>query len=234
MKNGIKKSIIALLLPLAVIGSINAQQVRNGQPMAKPMMMMNEQPVPKPLLGMDMSQSMPEKALFKAIKKGETKTISDLIKDKKVNVNTAMPRKGTPLMFAAKMAALNPDMDGKMARVVKVLLKNDANPSLTGPRGMTALMIAAKGGADKTIKALLPNSTIREQTINMDDLQGKNALNYASQAGNEATVKLLLSYKEIRPTPMAAMQAKVKNIKKMIQGKMDKLIKAGKMQMGRM
>ncbi|MGB8367651.1 MAG: ankyrin repeat domain-containing protein [Candidatus Babeliales bacterium] len=221
-KNLSIKTLAIIVLPSLV--AINTQSAQNP---------MNGYPRPKPVAAqLTMQNSAANKTLFQAIQQGDKRTVSALIKEGNVNVN-AMSKKGTPLIAAAKQAAKNPTMDSQMASIVKILLKSDANPSLTGPKGMTALMWAAKGGANKTAKALLPDKNIREQTINMEDDQGNSALYFASKEGNDSTVSLLLSYKEIRPTQMAIMKAKFQNIKNKIQDKMDKLVKEGKIQVKR-
>ena len=198
---------IALLLSIVAIGTMNAANSTTRKPMGQRVAV--------------------NKTLFQAVRDGDRKTVSDLIKKEGANVN-AMSKQGTPLIIAAKGAAANPEMDSKMAKIVRILLRNGADASLTGHRGMTALMIAAQGGADSTVKALLPNKKVREKTINMRDRQGNSALSYASQAGNESTVKLLLSYREIRPSIGAAIQARIEKIREMIREKRDKLIEAGK------
>ena len=200
---------VALLLSIVAIGTMNARR----------------EPVTR--TQMAKTRATANKKLFQAVREGDTRKITDLIKKEGANVN-AMSAKGTPLIVAAKKAA-KPKMDSKMAKVVRTLLGNDANASLKGPGNMTALMLAAQGGADDTVKALLKNKEARK-TINMKNLQGNDALGYASQKGNKKITKLLLSYKEIRPTKKAAMQAKTEKIRDMIQEKRDKLVKAGKLE----
>jgi ankyrin repeat protein len=167
---------------------------------------------------------------FQAIENGQDKIISNLLADRKVDPNVTTKKGVSPLIFAAQQAAKNPTMDPQMANIVKILLKHGANPSLTDPDGKTALIWAAKGGANKTIKALLLDANIREKIINKEDDQGNSALYFASKAGNDSTVDLLLGYKEIRPTQMTAKKAKFPNIHNKIQERISKLVKEGKIQ----
>lgn len=206
----IKTLTVALLLSIVAIGRMNAR---------------TEPVTLKRRLQTVTLQTVANKKLFQAVREGETRTITNLIKKENANVNARSP-KGTPLIVAAKLAA-KPEMDPKMAKAVKTLLRNDADASLKDNAGMTALMIAAKNGTDDTVKALLRNKEARK-AIDMKDKQGNDALTYASQAGNESTTKLLLRYKAI-PTLKAIMQAKTEEIREMLQRKFDKLKKAGEL-----
>ncbi len=177
-------------------------------------------------VAMGAPQTEVNRKLFQAVKAGDTKTINDLIKKENANVNAKSKRGRTPLIVAAKEAG-KPNMDSKMAAITRTLLRNDANASLKGPGGMTALILAAQGGADKTVKALLRNKEARK-TINMKDRQGKTALGYAAETGNTKITNLLLRH-EATPTRMAIEKAKTEKIREKLQKKWDELKKAGKL-----
>ncbi len=200
----IKTLAVALLLSTVAINTMNAKSM----------------PVTRTRMSTEPSSAV-DRTLFQAVRKGDTRTIIDLIKKEDANVN-ARSKEGTPLIIAAKLSTDNP----KMAKVVKTLLRNGANASLQGPGGMTALMWAAQGGAHGTVEVLLRNKGA-QKTIDMKDTKGNDALDYASQKGGTKTTNLLLRY-EAMPTKMTIAKAGSKETKKILQEKFNELKKAGK------
>ena len=89
-----------------------------------------------------------------------------------------MPLKKIPLIYAAKKAKTKAD-DSKMATTTRILLRKGANPTAQDESGMTALMWAAKNGANNVLITLLENPKARA-TINVQDNQSNTALIYAT------------------------------------------------------
>ena len=207
MKRNLNKKTltVALLLAIVAIGTMDAFVAR-------------QYPIRKPIFKQNVNVT-----LFQAVLKGDTRRITDLIKKEGANINARSKEGTTPLITAAKLSADNP----KMASVVKTLLRDGANASEQDPSGMTALMWAAQGGDNNTVKALLQNKKA-QKTVDMKDKKGNDALDYASQKGNTKITKLLLRYKAI-PTRMTILKARTQEVKDTLQKKFNELKKAGKL-----
>ncbi|RIA93421.1 hypothetical protein C1645_677435, partial [Glomus cerebriforme] len=74
-------------------------------------------------------------------------------------------------------------------RVVKLLLKNNANPNICNGDNVTPLIISSYNGHTDTVKALLDKGGVN---INYQDNLWKTALSFAALEGHPQIVELLL------------------------------------------
>ncbi len=132
---------------------------------------------------------MGKTALYNAVENGRLNVVQYLI-SQKANVNTASFAGITPLMEAAKTGSL---------RLTEVLIDADANvnaierPELgftnqgDGSAGMTALMLASRGGHREVVKALLA----AHAQVTVRNANGKLAIDEARDSGYEGIARLL-------------------------------------------
>lgn len=74
-------------------------------------------------------------------------------------------------------------------KVALRLLADGAKPDLTGPDGVTALMLASRNGDEELVKRLLA----RGADVNHQAADGSNAVAYAAGEGNLAVIRRLLA-----------------------------------------
>jgi len=96
----------------------------------------------------------------------------------RVNSPSTNPLKVTPLHSAAA---------GGHSVIVKLLLKNGADPNVTRQGDFTPLHAAARNGDDVSIRSLLLNGA----DAHAKSAEGKTALDYATEAGKTGSVEVL-------------------------------------------
>ena len=98
------------------------------------------------------SQSPETDALFRAVRAGSPDTVKALLSSPNVNVNAVDENGNTPLIEAARFGH---------DKVVTALLIAHADASIKNKEGKTALMLAAEGRHDETVKVLTEAATAK-------------------------------------------------------------------------
>ena len=91
------------------------------------------------------SNSQETEALFAAVRAGSPDAVRALLASPNVNVNAVDEHGDTPLIEAARLGH---------DKVTTALLLAHADPSIKNNEGKTALMLAAEGRHDETVKVL--------------------------------------------------------------------------------
>jgi uncharacterized protein len=116
--------------------------------------------------------------LTSAIKQGETRVVTDLIR-RKTDVNAPEQNGTTPLQWAIYQE--QPD-------IVRALLRAGADPELPNREGMTPLSLAVLTGNAEVTKLLLDAGA----DLNRPLANGETALMMAARTGDLATLQLLI------------------------------------------
>jgi len=91
------------------------------------------------------SHSQETDALFRAVHAGSPDTVMALLASQNVDVNAVDEHGNTPLIEAARLGH---------DKVATALLLAHADPSIKNDEGKTALMLAAEGRHDETVRVL--------------------------------------------------------------------------------
>ena len=91
------------------------------------------------------TRSQETDALFRAVRAGSPDTVQALLASPNVDVNAVDEHGNTPLIEAARLGH---------DKVATALLIAHADPSIKNDEGKTALMLAAEGRHDETVRVL--------------------------------------------------------------------------------
>ena len=118
---------------------------------------------------------------------GITEIATDMVNMERWDLNGRDCNGATPLIWAIKYGNY---------RLVKLLLEQGVNPTLSDKQGLTPLTHAAKAGQVGAVRLLLERGNVNPSPLDKD---GRTPLSYAAEAGHEDVVKILLELAGVNP-----------------------------------
>ncbi|XP_055301555.1 putative ankyrin repeat protein RF_0381 isoform X2 [Sitodiplosis mosellana] len=116
-------------------------------------------------------------AFREAIEKGDALSTEFMIKNCNKELRATL---GLSLFLAASRGH---------AEIVKILIRNRVNPTVSGPNGTLPLIVAVKNGHQNVVAALVECNV----NINMKDQSGRTALHVAIETGSKRMVECLIN-----------------------------------------